>query len=374
MIYLDNAATSGAKPQTVLTAVQAATELCANPGRGAHRLALSCLSVVQACRKAIAEHFGCPTPERVIFTKNCTEALNVLLQGTLQQGDHVVTSCLEHNSVLRPLTHLKEQGIITFDVCPLEGGELHPSAIASLCKANTKAVIITAASNVTGYTPDLTAIRAAIPENVLFFIDGAQAGGHIPLKMQGAGSDSITLAGHKGLLGVQGSGVLILSERVTPTPLIYGGTGSMSLHLSMPDFLPDSLEAGTLNYPAIAALLEGINHLTVHQTETSERLTRLTAALIRGLKKLPHTRIYSKSNPGGIVAFEHTRHPSEYVAMLLSQKYDIAVRGGLHCAPLAHKALGTDGDGLVRVSFGNQNTERDVESLLFALRAIFTDE
>ena len=374
MIYLDNAATSGAKPKTVLTALRSATELCANPGRGAHRLALSCLSVVQACRKTIAEHFDCPDPDRVIFTKNCTEALNILLQGTLAHGDHVVTTCLEHNSVLRPLTHLKEQGMLTFDVCPLENGKIEPTTIRSLCKPNTKAVVITAASNVTGYAPDLTAIRSTIPETTLLFTDGAQAGGHIPLKMQGVGIDSIALAGHKGLLGVQGSGVLLLSQRVTPTPLLYGGTGSMSLELSMPDFLPDSLEAGTLNYPAIAALLEGVNHLTVHQTELAERLTRLTATLIRGLKKLPQVRIYSKPNPCGIVAFEHATRSSEYVAMLLSQKYDIAVRGGFHCAPLAHKALGTDEDGLLRVSFGHQNTEQDVDALLFALRAIFSND
>ncbi len=374
MIYLDNAATSGAKPQTVLTAAAAATELCANPGRGAYRLALSCLSGVQACRKAMAQHFDCPDRERVIFTKNCTEALNVLLFGTLEKGDHVVTTCLEHNSVLRPLQHLQEQGVINYDVCPLEKGELRPESVAKLCRPNTKAVIVTAASNVTGYAPDLASIRAALPKEVLFFTDGAQAGGHLSLKMQGAGIDAIALAGHKGLLGVQGSGALILSDRVHPTPLLFGGTGSVSMQLTMPDFLPDRLEAGTLNYPAIVSLLEGVNYLTVRQAEIAERLTRLTAALIRGLKKLPRVRIYSKPNPCGIVAFEHAERPSEYLAMLLSQKYDIAVRGGLHCAPLAHKALGTDGDGLLRVSFGHQNTEKEVESLLFALRAIFSEE
>ena len=357
-----------------MTAVAAATELCANPGRGAYRLALSCLSSVQACRKALAEHFGSDDPERVIFTKNCTEALNILLFGTLRQGDHVVTSCLEHNSVLRPLHYLQEQGIITYDVCPLEKGELRPERVAGLCRPNTKAAVITAASNVTGYAPDLTAIKATLPQNTLLYVDGAQAGGHIPLKMQGAGIDAIALAGHKGLLGVQGSGALILSERVSPTPLLFGGTGSVSTQLTMPQFYPDALEAGTLNYPAILALFEGVNYLTVHQTEITERLTRLTAALIRGLKKLPRVRIYSRPNPSGIVAFEHDERPSEYLAMLLSQKYDIAVRGGLHCAPLAHKSLKTNEDGLVRVSFGYQNTEKDVESLLFALHAIFAEE
>jgi len=373
MIYLDNAATGGEKPSTVLTAANAALQLCANPGRGAYRLALSCLGVVQACRKALSEHFDCPDPERVIFTKNCTEALNILLFGTLEQGDHVVATCLEHNSVLRPLHRLQEQGVIEYSVCPLEKGELKASTLASLVRPNTKAVIVTAASNVTGYIPDLNAIRKAIPESVLLYCDGAQGGGHLPLKMQGAGIDAIALAGHKGMIGVQGSGVLLLSKKVTPRPLLFGGTGSVSIQLDMPDFLPDALEAGTLNYPAIAALFEGVNYLTVHQYEIAERLTRLTAALLRGLKKLPDVRVYSQPNPCGIVAFEHARRPSEYLAMLLSQKYDVATRGGLHCAPLAHKALGTDGDGLLRVSFGYQNTEKDVNALLSALQAVCAD-
>lgn len=370
MIYLDNAATGGEKPKNVLTAVQAALQLCANPGRGAHRLAVTCLSGVQACRAALAKHFDCPDHDRVLFTKNCTEALNVALFGLLQAGDHVVATCLEHNSVLRPLYELKRRGVIEYDVCPLENGEIRPERIASLLRPNTKAVIVTAASNVTGYAPNLASIGKILPKNVLFFCDGAQGGGHLPLKMTEAGIDVLCLAGHKGLLGIQGSGVLLLSERVQPKPLLYGGTGSLSYTQAMPDFLPDALEAGTLNYPAVLSLFEGVNYLTVHQEEIAERLKRLTAVLIRGLKKLPSLRVYSSANPCGIVAFSHRKHPSEYLSLLLSQKYDIATRGGLHCAPLAHKALGTDGDGLLRVSFGHQNTEREVDALLSALQAI----
>ncbi len=370
MIYLDNAATGGAKPQNVLTAVQSALQLCANPGRGAHRLAVTCLSGVQACRKALAQHFDCPEHDRVIFTKNCTEALNIALQGLLKKGDHVITTCLEHNSVLRPLYYLKNHRGIEYDICPLDGGELSPQRIASLLRPNTKAVVVTAASNVSGYCPDLVAIRKALPERVLLICDGAQGGGHLPLKMSSMGIDALCLAGHKGLYGIQGSGVLLLSSRANPDPLLFGGTGSLSYAQEMPDFLPDGLEAGTLNFPAILSLLQGVNYLTVHEQVIAERLKRLTAVLIRGLKKLPEVRVYSQPNPCGIVAFAHRKRPSEYLSMLLSQKYDIATRGGLHCAPLAHEAFGTSGDGLLRVSFGHQNTERDVETLLSALQAV----
>jgi cysteine desulfurase family protein len=370
MIYLDNAATGGEKPQNVLTAVHSALQLCANPGRGAHRLAITCLQAVQACRKALALHFDCPDHDRVIFTKNCTEALNIALQGLLKKGDHVVATCLEHNSVLRPLHYLQNHRGIEYDICPLEKGEIRPQRIADLLRPNTKAVVITAASNVSGYAPDLAAIRRVLPESVLLICDGAQGGGHLPLKMTQLGIDALCLAGHKGLLGIQGSGVLLLSSRANPGPFLFGGTGSLSFTQEMPDFLPDGLEAGTLNYPAILSLFEGVNYLTVHQEEIAQHLKRLTATLIRGLKKIPQIRVYSYPNPCGIVALAHQKHPSEYLSMLLSKKYDIATRGGLHCAPLAHEAYDTSGDGLLRISFGHQNTEMDVENLLSALQAV----
>lgn len=370
MIYLDNAATGGTKPETVLTAATAALRLCANPGRSGHRLSVTLAERIQACRKLLAEYFDCESFENVIFTKNCTEALNILLLGTLKQGDHVVTTCMEHNSVLRPLHRLAQNGTITYDICPLHEGSIRAEQLATLFRPNTKAVIVTSASNVTGSCPDLAAIKAILPPNVLFFCDGAQGGGHLPLKMQTLGIDGLCLAGHKGLLGIAGSGALLFSSRVSPNPLLFGGTGSLSYTLDMPDFYPDALEAGTLNYPAIASLFEGINYLTVHGEELADRLKRLTALTIRGLKRLG-VRVYSRPNPCGIVAFSHDRHQAEYLAMLLSQKYDVAVRGGLHCAPLMHAALGTEDGGLLRISFGYANTEREVDALLGSLAEIF---
>lgn len=370
MLYFDNAATSGVKPESVVLAAAAALRLSANPGRGSHKLSLTCAEEVRNCRIALTKFFDGDSYENAIFTKNCTEALNVALFGLLKKGDHVVTTCMEHNSVLRPLQALQNAGVITYDVCGLEGDRISPETLANLVKPNTKAAVVTSASNVTGTANDLKKIRALLPENVLLIVDGAQGGGHLPLQMKETGIDVLCLAGHKGLLGIQGSGALLFLERAAPAPLLYGGTGSESYSLEMPDFYPDALEAGTLSYPAVKSLFEGLNYLTVHGKEIALRLQRFTAILIRGLKKLGAYRVYSKPNACGIVAFEHKTHASEYLSLLLSQKYDIATRGGLHCAPLMHNALKTENGGLVRVSFGFDNTERQVDALIGALKEI----
>ena len=374
MIYFDNAATGGRKPDTVLTAVNSAIKVCANPGRSGHKLALSCARQVENCRSMLDGFFDGYGFDRVIFTKNCTEALNVALFGSLRQGDHVIATCMEHNSVLRPLEYLRKQGIITYDVCPLRGeganAYLHPSDVRDLLQPNTRLVAVTAASNVTGYAPDLVAVRAILPQNVLILCDGAQGAGHFNLKMKGAGIDLLTIAGHKGMFGIQGSGALLFSDRVTPTPLLYGGTGSMSISLDMPDFYPDCLEAGTLSFPAISSLLEGVRYLTFHQSEIERKLLSLSTYLLQELSNLKNYTAYSLPNRCGIVALRHHRLQSEVIAEELSSKYNIAVRGGLHCAPLIHEALGTLDGGLVRVSFSHYNNEKEIDKLIFALKAL----
>ena len=224
MIYFDNAATGGRKPNTVLTAVQSAVKVCANPGRGGHKLALSCATQVENCRAALNSFFDGYSFDQVVFTKNCTEALNIALFGVLEKGDHVIASCLEHNSVLRPLHYLQQQGVITYDICPLRGeganATLSPEDLFSLLKPNTRLVAITAASNVTGYCPDLVKIRNLLPKNVLLLCDGAQGAGHFSIKMKGAGIDLLTFAGHKGMLGIQGSGGLLFFQPSYPSPLV----------------------------------------------------------------------------------------------------------------------------------------------------------
>ena len=371
MIYFDNAASGGRKPDQVLTAVQAALKACANPGRSSHKLSLACATLVQDCRNALNMFFDGYAFDRVVFTKNCTEALNIALLGVLKQGDHVVVSCMEHNSVLRPLEYLKKSGITTYDVCPLDHmGNISPEEISRLVKPNTRMVAFTAASNVNGAIPPLSKIRKSLPEEVLLLCDGAQGCGHLDIKMRGAGIDLLCVAGHKGMLGIQGSGALLFSERVEPEPILFGGSGSISLSLDMPDFYPDRLEAGTLSYPAIISLLEGTRYLTLHLAQTQSRLLMLTSYFLKGLIAIGGYTVYSISNPCGIVAFQHKRLQSEHVADILSTRYGIAVRGGLHCAPLMHEALGTLDGGLVRVSFSHFNSEKEIDKLLLALQEI----
>ena len=376
MIYFDNAATGGRKPDQVQTAVNSALKVCANPGRSGHKLSLSCADLVQQCRNALNDYFDGFGIERVIFTKNCTEALNIAILGVLQQGDHVVVSCMEHNSVLRPLEFLRKANVIRYDVAPLRGDVEHGNAnvtaadIEKLLRPNTKMVIVTAASNVNGTLPPLNEMKAILPRKVLFLCDGAQGGGHIPLKMKELGVDLLCLAGHKGLMGIQGSGALLFSNRVQPRPLLHGGTGSSSLSLDMPDFYPDCLEAGTLSYPAILSLLEGTRYLAARERKIHSRCLMLSAYFLNGLRAIDTYQSYSRPNPCGIAGFAHRSLPSEYVADLLSTKYDIAVRGGLHCAPLMHSALGTQDGGLIRASFSHFNSEREIDVFLQALQEI----
>lgn len=245
-----------------------------------------------------------------------------------------------------------------------------PESIRALLRPNTRLVAVTTASNVNGAIPPLKAIRKALPDDVLLLCDAAQGGGHIPIDMRETGIDLLAVAGHKGMFGIQGSGALLFSDRVDPSPLFYGGTGSMSLSLEMPDFYPDRLEAGTVAYPAILSLLEGTRYLKTRLTDIGARVTELTAYCVKRLSALENYLLYSVPNPCGIVAFRHKSLQSEYVASVLSSDYDIATRGGLHCAPLMHEALGTLDDGLVRASFSHFNSPTEIDRLIDALAAI----
>ncbi len=371
MIYLDNAATGGFKPASVQSAVAAALKLCANPGRSGHALSLALAERVLACRDLLSDLFDGYGYERTVFVKNCTEALNIAVLGVLKEGDHAVCTCLEHNSVLRPLEHLKERGLITYDVAPLSEGELLPENIAALVKPHTRAVYVTSASNVTGETPPLAAIRALLPEDVLLIVDGAQGAGHIPISMKKMGVDALAIAGHKGMHAMQGAAALLFSERLSPAPVLFGGTGSESFNLSMPAFYPDRLESGTLSYPAIASLFEGALFVRARREAHATQLTRLTSALLEGLGELQGFRAYSAPNACGIVSFAVEGMQSEEAAQALD-RLGIAVRGGLHCAPLVHRALGTFPEGLVRVSFSPFQGMREVRALLCALRRVRT--
>ena len=361
MIYFDNAATCGSRPESVISAAAAAMRAGANPGRSGHALSLACAERVWAVRKTLQSFFGAPSAERVIFTKNCTEALNIALLGSLRPGDIAVTTVAEHNSVLRPLKFLEERGVAV-RYAPLDKfGNINISALAEMSKGAT-AVIITLASNVTGAAPDIYAVKRAIPESAMLICDGAQACGHVAIDIAAAGIDALAVAGHKGMLAVQGIGALIMSGRFNPYPLTFGGTGSESYSRYMPDFYPDRLEAGTLNYPAIISLGEGALYLATRLYENRDYLVYLTDMLLDGLSRMPFVRLYSRTNPFGIVAFDVEGQPAEAVAGRLSRDYSVCVRAGLHCAPLMHDALGTS--GLVRVSLSPFNTAGEAEYFL----------
>ncbi len=364
MIYFDNAATGGFKPDGVISAVCASLKTCANAGRSGHKLSIACLERVYACRRELCDFFGGYSFDRTIFTKNCTEALNIALLGVLNRGDSVVTTAAEHNSVLRPLNFLEKNGV-KVDVAPLDvGGDIDLNALSGLVNGNTRAVVITLASNVTGTAPDIIKLRRAIPANTLLICDGAQACGHVSIDMKAMGIDALAVAGHKGMLAMQGSGALLFSERVNPRPILYGGTGSESYNLDMPDFFPDRLESGTVSYPAIVSLAEGALYLKTRMNEHRDKLLHLTSNLVEGLEAISGVEVYSRANPFGIVAFNFKNMQSEEAAYRLSEEFSICVRGGLHCAPLMHEALGSS--GLVRASLSAFNTQNEVDFFLSA--------
>ena len=365
MIYFDNAATGGCKPQSVVSAAVAALTVCANAGRSGHALSLACAERIQSVRQILQRFFGAPSPDRVIFTKNCTEALNIALLGTLKRGDKVITTVAEHNSVLRPLKYLEGAGV-TVRYVPLDkNGKIDLKAFASLADDFTTAAVVTLASNVTGIAPDICAVKRLLPPSAALICDGAQACGHVNIDITSLGIDALAVAGHKGLLGIQGSGALIMSERFSPRPVMFGGTGSASYSLDMPAFYPDMLEAGTLNYPAIVALGEGVLYLKPRLYEHIDYMVYLTEMVINGLAENANVKVYSRANPFGIVAFDVEGLPSEEVAARLSSEYSVCVRAGLHCAPLMHGALGSS--GLVRASLSPFNTKGEA---LYFLKAV----
>ncbi len=363
MIYFDNAATGGFKPDGVLSAAAAALKMCANPGRSGHKLSLACAERVYSVRNILAEFFGAPSADRVVFTKNCTEALNTAIFGIIGTGDKVVSTVAEHNSVLRPLHFLESRGV-KVELAPLTvHGEIDVDALVNLAQG-ARAVIVTLASNVTGTAPDIARIRAGISPETYLICDGAQACGHQKIDISALGIDALAVAGHKGMLGIQGSGALVFSERFNPRPFMYGGTGSESINLNMPDFYPDRLESGTLSYPAIVSLGEGALYLKSHMYENRDRTLYLTDLTLNGLHKIDGIKIYSRSNHFGIVAIAFEKIQSEMAAYRLSEEFSVCVRGGLHCAPLMHEALSSE--GLVRVSLSAFNNEREVDYFLRA--------
>ncbi len=371
MIYLDNAATGGFKPSAVLKSAENVMRyLLANPTRSSHRLSLTGAEIIYNTRKLGAEIFG-TTPERVIFTKNCTEALNFAIFGSGCAGGTVITTVYEHNSVLRPLYSLKKRGKINLIILDPD----KPSDLVRLINENinekVKLIAVTAVSNVTGEIMPFREIgKIAKKFKIPFLVDGAQGGGHLGFNLEKDNISYLCLAGHKGLYGIMGSGLLLINKESDISPIFFGGTGTESLSLDQPSCLPEMLESGTLNLPAISALKEGLIYSESNRKSFSEILYGWTKSVAEKLYKIKNVRVYSTANPVGIVSFKINGIPSGEVADILNDEFDIAVRGGLHCAPLIHKKLNTEEEGLIRASFSVQNTERELAEFLKAVSII----
>ena len=384
-IYLDQASTSFPKaPGTADAVFRFMTDCGCNVGRGSYESAYSAEELVYETRTLLCRLFGGgngnPDPKNVVFTKNITESLNILIKGLLRPGDHVLVSSMEHNAVMRPLVQLEKQGIRFTRVPCAADGSMNPSDAEALIEPATRAVIMLHASNVCGTVLPAEKIGALCRAHGLrFILDTAQTAGVLPLDMEGMGIDALAFTGHKGLLGPQGTGGFLIREGMASElePLITGGTGSISHTEEIPGFLPDRFEAGTLNLPGIAGLNASLSWLLARpEGSVAEHETRLAGCFIRRMEELEQEgliRIIGKHGTEGRVGVVSIvplhRDPAE-LAFDLDDRYGIAVRVGLHCAPAAHRTLGTWPGGTVRFSFGLFNTEAEAEEAASAVAAL----
>ena len=374
-IYFDNAATSSPKPPEVLERVSAAlTEFNANPGRSGHSTALSAAREVLSARERLASLMNAGEETNIAFAFNCTDALNLAIKGALRYGDHVITTQLEHNSVLRPINALAVRGRISLSiVSPRADGFVDPEDIRASIRKNTRLIAVTHASNVTGAIQPVAAIgELARREGILYLIDGAQAIGATPVNVRALSCDLYAFPGHKSLLGPMGTGGLYIRPGVVLRTLREGGTGTDSESMFQPDERPERYESGTLNLPGIAGLGAGCAFVAKRVSAIMSHERELTGALYEGLSAIRGAEIYSpreEAARAGIVSFNLPGMTSSDVADRLG-RMGIAVRGGLHCAPGAHRFLGTLRRGAVRASVGYANTFEEVDAFLNAVNAI----
>lgn len=382
MIYFDNAATSWPKPPVVSEAMtRFINNIGANPGRSGHRLSVDAARSIYHARQAVAGFFNASDPMRVTFGHNITEALNLALRGLLGSGDHVITSSMEHNAVMRPLRWLESQGVALTIVPCSPQGFLDPADIEKAICPETKLIVLNHASNVTGgLLPVSEAGRIARKHGLLLLVDSAQTAGAIPIDMQADNIDLLAFTGHKSLLGPTGTGGLILGERVADDaiqPLILGGTGSRSEEEQQPDFLPDRFESGTANTAGLAGLSaslqwlheRGANNIRQHEVA-------LTTQLIRGLQNIPGVTVYGGGDAElqtATVSFNINHLAPSAVGMRLDAEYGILCRVGLHCAPAAHRTLGTFPDGTLRFGLGVFNNTKEVEQVLQAVTQLASE-
>lgn len=369
MIYFDSAATTFQKPPAVAAAMWDALATMSSPGRGGYAAAARAADTAFQCRCELAELFHLSSPEQVVFTMNATHALNIAIKSLVPPGGRAVISGYEHNAVTRPLAALGAN--VTVAAAPLFQPEAVLAAFDRSLVPGVSAAVCNHVSNVFGFIQPVEAIAALCRERgIPYIIDASQSAGALPLDMAALGASFIAMPGHKGLYGPQGTGVLLCGNGVNVRPLLEGGTGSLSVQQDMPDFLPDRLEAGTHNVPGIAGLLAGVRYVRrrgLNQILDKER--RLACQAAAGLEKLPGLRAYASSkfrHQAGVLSLTAEGVSAEMLGEVLSEK-GIAVRTGLHCAPLAHRTAGTLDTGTVRLSFSDLNTPEEVDRLIPAV-------
>lgn len=374
MIYLDNAATTLHKPQQVIDAVVHAMQSMGNCARGTHEEALDAARTVYDARVRLASLFGCPRVDHVAFTANSTEALNMAINGLIDPGDHVISTDLEHNSVLRPLYRLEAEHGAELSFVPADKlGNVDYADFERLMKPNTRAVVCTNASNLTGTVLDIERIaKTAHSHGALVIVDASQTAGCWPIDMKKMGIDVLCFTGHKGLMGPQGTGGICVKEGIEIRPFKVGGSGVQSYSRTHPAEYPTRLEAGTLNGHGIAGLSAAVDFLretgvaAIHEKETA-----LMRQFYDGVRAIPGVTVYGDftGDRAPVVSLNIEDADSGEVADFLAAEYDIAVRSGAHCAPRMHRALGTEAQGAVRFSFGWYNTPAEVETAIAAIRS-----
>ncbi|MGM0500657.1 MAG: aminotransferase class V-fold PLP-dependent enzyme [Bacillota bacterium] len=378
MIYFNNAATTWPKPDSVYNSVDDFFRNSGmNPGRSGSMEKVDAAQLIYETREKIADFFSIENSSHLVFNSGATESLNTVIKGVLEKGDHVITSKIEHNSVIRPLERLIIERKIEVDYIDFdqESAEIDYKKLENKIKDNTKLIVISHASNVLGTVNDLKKIgEIAAAEDILFLVDAAQSAGVITIDVEKFKIDFLAVPGHKSLFGPPGIGALYVRDPKMILPLKEGGTGTNSLNTLQPEIMPDYLEAGTLNTAGIIGLGAGVDYIlkqglkNIHQKEM-----HLLKKIIDGLTDLPKIKVYGKKdveNRTAVTAFNLKAHSSNQLAFKLQNEYDIQLRGGLHCAPLLHKLLGTDKQGMVRLSPGYFNTEVEVNKFLNILESI----
>ena len=375
MIYLDNAATTRQKPQPVIDAVVAAMTNLGNSARGTHDGSLSASRIIYGTREKLADFFGCPRPDHVVFTCNSTEALNMAICGLLNPGDHVISTDLEHNSVLRPLYRMEAERNVSLSFVPADRqGNLDYGDFERLIRPETRAIVCTHASNLTGNAVDIGRVgEIAHAHGLTFIVDASQTAGVLPIDMAAQHIDILCFTGHKSLMGPQGTGGLCLGERVNLRPWKVGGTGVQTYSRSQPEQLPTLLEAGTLNGHGIAGLSAALDYSRKVGMDTiREKEEALMRRFYEEVSVIPGVTVYGDFTAPrtAVVALNIRDYDSGEVSDALAQDYGIATRPGAHCAPRMHRALGTERQGAVRFSFGWFNTEHEIDKAIRAVKEL----